>query len=94
MTKKQLELYFAAKELELSLTKQEKTILDYILNEFYSVDQSDSMTIDKLHELMMLIKEEFRVYPWSSAVDSNYKYASKEFCRILDSYLYHLADSN
>jgi len=80
------------KQLEMSLTLQEKTVLDYIMMEFYSVQQSDNMTISKLHELMSLIKEEFEVYPWASAVDNDYKYACAEFCRILKSHIIFLAE--
>ena len=69
------------KQLELSLTPQQRIVLDYVTMEFLTVPESDSMTIDKLHKLMLLIVEKFQVINWYASVDDNYVWASKEFCK-------------
>jgi hypothetical protein len=74
-------------ELELTLTRQQKIVLDYIVMEFLTVDESNSLTPDKLHKLMLLIKEEFIPVNWSYQMDSNYKYTCKKFCKILYHYI-------
>lgn len=74
-------------QLELTLTSQERTLLDYILMEFLTVEDSDRMTIPQLHQLMLLIKEEFTVVDWSSQMDNNYVDTCKKFCKILGHYI-------
>jgi hypothetical protein len=69
------------KELELSLTPHQRTVLDYIMMEYLTVPESDSMTIEKLHSMMTFIVNEFHVFNWFSSVDNNYVYATKEFCK-------------
>jgi hypothetical protein len=75
------------KQLELTLTSQERTLLDYILMEFLTVEDSDRMTIPQLHQLMLLLKEEFTVVDWSSQMDNNYVDTCKKFCKILGHYI-------
>jgi hypothetical protein len=75
------------KELELSLTPQQRTILDYIIMEFLTVPESDSLTIDKLHNLMLFIVEEFQVVNWSNQVDSNHVETSKKFGKYFRDYI-------
>ena len=74
-------------QLELTLTSQERTLLDYILMEFLTVEDSDRMTIEHLHQLILLIKEEFSVVDWSSQMDNNYVDTCKKFCKILGHYI-------
>ena len=68
-------------QLELSLTPQQRIVLDYITMEFLTVTESDSLTLDKLHNLMLFIVEKFNVINWYASVDDNYVFASKEFCK-------------
>ena len=74
-------------ELELTLTPQQRIVLDYIMMEFLTVDESNSLTIDKLHKLMLLITEEFNVINWYASVDSDYIAASKQFCKYFREYI-------
>jgi hypothetical protein len=74
-------------ELELTLTPQQRIVLDYITMEFLTVPESDSLTIDKLHNLMLLIVEEFQVVNWSNQVDENYVFASKKFGKYFRDYI-------
>jgi hypothetical protein len=74
-------------ELELSLTPQQKILLDYIMMEFLTVDESNSITIEKLHSLMLLIKEEFIPVNWSVQIDANDTTTCRKFCKILGHYI-------
>jgi hypothetical protein len=74
-------------QLELTLTSQERTLLDYILMEFLTVNHSDRITISQLNDLMLLIKEEFSIVDWSSQMDKNHTDTCKKFCKILGHYI-------
>jgi hypothetical protein len=74
-------------KLELTLTPQQRIVLDYITMDFLTVSESDSLTIDKLHNLMLLIVEEFQVVNWSNQIDENYVFASKKFCKYFRDYI-------
>jgi hypothetical protein len=74
-------------QVELSLTPQQKILLDYIMMEFLTVDESNNMTIEKLESLMSLIKEEFIPVNWSYQIDAEYKITCKKFCKILGHYI-------
>ncbi len=69
------------KQLELSLSPQQRTVLDYIMMEYLTVPESDSMTVEKLHNVMLLIIEKFQIINWYASIDENYVFASKEFCK-------------
>jgi hypothetical protein len=74
-------------QLELSLTTQQRTLLDYIMMEFLTVEESDNMTLEKLHSLILLIKEEFIPVNWSYQMDENYTATCRKFCKILGHYI-------
>jgi hypothetical protein len=75
------------KQLENTLTLEQKTILDYILMEYLTVDESNNVTLEKLNGLILLIQEEWNTINWKQLVVENPTNASKKFCKILSSYI-------
>jgi hypothetical protein len=69
------------KDLELSLTPNQRAVLDYILMEYLTVPESDNMTVAKLQSLMLFIIQKTSVLDWYASVDSDYVYATKQLCQ-------------
>lgn len=69
------------KELELSLTPKQRMVLDYLMMDYLTVDESDNMTVQKLQSLMLFIIQKTSVLDWYASVDSDYVYATKQLCK-------------
>lgn len=72
--------YIQCVELEESLNENQRNLLDYIMMEFLTAPESDSMTVNKLHSLLTLIVSKSDMIDYYASLDSGHTIICKKFC--------------